>query len=521
MAAFFSFAGLGALIFFCKKIVQLKKAEQPISNNMVFMAICSFLVMFSAMIFDPAKVLAVLLFPIAGLTLLGSLIVSIYLWITKKSVGKKALAIVLASLAVFMFTVGLIGSSEGPPPTDDKQLEDITQKPNEPSFEDPGQPNNEQEDPGKGGEVTDPEEGGEATDPEEEPSNHAPYQPSTPQGVVAVHFIDVGQGDSILILAPGKTVLIDGGPRSAGTTVVNYLNKQGIKTIDIVISTHPHEDHIGGLLSVLESFTVKEIIDPAVEHTSQTFEDYIDLISDKDIVFTEAKPGLTKDLGGGAQLKIISPHSPSYTDLNNASIVAKLVFGSTSFLFTGDAEQTAEQQIINSSYALSSTVLKIGHHGSEATSKAFLEKVNPTYAVICVGAGNSYKHPRQATLDKLKAANVDTYRTDLHGTIVISSDGTSITVKTTKSATAAAVFAGADKAEQKPEPKPEPKPQPKPEPKTPSKGQFVGSTKSDKYHYPKCSTAKKILPENEIWFKNAADAQSQGYKACGICKPPK
>ena len=169
-------------------------------------------------------------------------------------------------------------------------------------------------------EVEDIEESTEIDDDIELADERAP-----PRGVLEAHFIDVGQGDSILIKTADKNILIDGGDR--GNTVVNYLRNQGVSSLDLVIGTHPHADHIGGLINVMEAIPVKEIIDPGVAHTTITFEDYLDIIDEKDIKFTEGRAGMTRDLGGGAELEIIHPVSPSSNHLNNASIVARVTFG--------------------------------------------------------------------------------------------------------------------------------------------------------------------------------------------------
>lgn len=249
-----------------------------------------------------------------------------------------------------------------------------------------------------------------------------------PSGRLEVHFIDVGQGDAILVKTPGKNILIDAGWR--GDTVVNYLRSEGVESLDLVIGTHPHADHIGGLINVMEQISVREVFDPGVVHTTKTFEDYLTVIDQKNIIFTEGRTGLERDIGGGAVLEIIHPSSPSEDHLNNASIVARVAFGQISFLFTGDAEKEAEGEILNRGYNPESTILKVGHHGSStSTTQAFLRAVNPEAAVIMCGEDNQYGHPHEETVDRLTAAGVDIYRTDLHGTIVISTDGQSYSVE--------------------------------------------------------------------------------------------
>ncbi len=251
-----------------------------------------------------------------------------------------------------------------------------------------------------------------------------PYQngPGIAQGELRVHFIDVGQGDSILIKASSQNILIDGGER--GNTVVDYLKDLGIDQLDMVIGTHPHSDHKGGLINVLQNIKVREVVDPAVVHTSKTFEDYLTLIDEKNIKFTEGRAGMRRKLDDGAVIEILHPSDPSDKHLNDASIVAKLTFGNITFMFPGDAQKASEEEILTRGGDLNSTVLKVGHHGSDSsTSDAFLEAVSPEVAVIMVGEGNSYGHPHDEILERLANARVKVYRTDVHGTIIITTDG--------------------------------------------------------------------------------------------------
>lgn len=248
-----------------------------------------------------------------------------------------------------------------------------------------------------------------------------------PAGQLEVHFIDVGQGDSIYIKTPTQNILIDGGNR--GDTALNYLRYQGVSSLDLVIGTHPHADHIGGLINVMQAIPTKEVIDPAVVNETLTFEDYLRLIDQKDIKFTEGRAGITRDLCNGIIMNIIHPNNPLSSDPNNASIVAKLTFGEISFLFTGDAEREAEREMLHGSHDLNATVLKVGHHGSRtSTTQAFLDAVAPQAAVIMCGRNNQYGHPHDETLQSLLGSNVDIYRTDLQGSIVIVTDGIEYTV---------------------------------------------------------------------------------------------
>jgi beta-lactamase superfamily II metal-dependent hydrolase len=250
------------------------------------------------------------------------------------------------------------------------------------------------------------------------------------EGDLKVHYIDVGQADSILIQQNGYNMLIDGGNNEDSDLVINYLKQQGVTKLDYVIGTHPHEDHIGGLDVAIKSFDIGKVILPKVTSTTQTFEDVVNAIADKGLKIITPVVGDTYELGS-AQWTIVAPNSSSYDDLNNYSIVIKLKFGNNSFIFTGDAEDVSEGEILAKQLDIQGDVLKIGHHGSNSsTTTEFLEKVNPSYAVISVGADNKYGHPYQETMDKLKNKGIEVYRTDECGTIVCTSDGNNITFNT-------------------------------------------------------------------------------------------
>ncbi len=241
-----------------------------------------------------------------------------------------------------------------------------------------------------------------------------------PGGDLVVHFIDVGQGDAILAQTAERNVLIDGGTRGAGQTVADYLRSLGISSLDLVIATHPHEDHIGGLLTVLSEFEVAEVMDPGAVHTTVTFEQYLDLIDEKNITFTIARAGMIRDLGSGIRLTILHPTDPLSQGLNDCSIVARLTGAGVNFMFTGDIEAYYERKVVGREKDLSAHVLKIAHHGSRSsTSKEFLAAVNPEYAVIMTGEGNRYNHPHSEVLQRLKSAGVTLFRTDMHGTVVM------------------------------------------------------------------------------------------------------
>ena len=239
---------------------------------------------------------------------------------------------------------------------------------------------------------------------------------------LAVHFIDVGQGDAIFIQTPTRNILIDGGERDSAAA--NYLQSLGVRGLDLVVGTHPHSDHIGGLINVLQLLPVKEIIDPGVVHSTKTFEDYLILIGENEIKYTVGRAGMIREFGDGSAMEILHPPSSSFSKLNDASIVVRLTFGRISFLLAGDAENAAEKEILGRGCTLTSTILKVGHHGSRASSSlAFLEAVKPEVAVIMCGDENSYGYPHEEVLGRLARTGTDFYRTDRQGTIIVETDG--------------------------------------------------------------------------------------------------
>ena len=249
-------------------------------------------------------------------------------------------------------------------------------------------------------------------------------------GNLKVHFINVGQADSILIQQGSKFMLIDAGNNGDGKLVKNYLLKQGVKSLDYVIGTHPHEDHIGGLDYIINDFNIGKIYLPKVTSTTKAFGDVIVAIKNKGLKVAEPKPGETFNLGS-AKCTILAPNSSKYKDSNNYSVVVKLEFGSNSFLLTGDAEDISESEILAKGFNVKADLLKVGHHGSSSsTTEEYLAKVNPKYAVISCEIGNVYGHPHKETMDKLKNKNILVYRTDELGTIVATSNGKTISFNT-------------------------------------------------------------------------------------------
>ena len=330
-------------------------------------------------------------------------------------------------------------------------------------------------------------------------------------GQLNVHYIDVGQGDCILVHTDSDTMLIDAGNSGNGSSIVSYLKDSGISHINYLILTHPHADHIGGAAEVINAFDIDKVIMSKVSHTSQAFENLLLTIQEKGLKITSPALGTDYELGN-ASFKILAPNSDSYNGLNNYSVVAKLVFGQTSFLFAGDAESISESQMISSGYDLNADVLKVGHHGSDySTSEIFLNAVSPRYSVISVGEGNLYGHPAQDTLDKLTASNVEIFRTDESGTIVAISDGNTITF----SKKASPVKPNAPPIVSTPEPTIEPTPEVKPEPTENTQNITVYITETgSKYHNDGCQyLAKSKIPIS------LNDAKGK-YGPCSKCNPP-
>ncbi|MDR7869749.1 MAG: MBL fold metallo-hydrolase [Tissierellaceae bacterium] len=255
-------------------------------------------------------------------------------------------------------------------------------------------------------------------------------------GELRVHFIDVGQADAVLIqqinLDSSKNMLIDAGNNSDGEYLVDYLKNQGVESLDYVIGTHPHADHIGGLDDIINSFPIEILLMPKVISNTRTFEEVMDAVADNGLRVTTPVVG-TKYTLGDAEFTILAPNSEEYQSLNDYSIASRLVYGENSFIFTGDAESLSEYEILDefNKEFLNSDVLKVPHHGSSSsTADEFLEAVSPKYGVISSGLDNSYGHPHREIIAKLTKENVEILRTDQQGTIIITSDGKNLSMNT-------------------------------------------------------------------------------------------
>jgi competence protein ComEC len=258
---------------------------------------------------------------------------------------------------------------------------------------------------------------------------------------VRVDFIDVGQGDAALITSPtGKTVLIDGGPHEASGALVTFLRARHVGPLDLIVLTHRHADHLGGLPAAVETIGTRLFLDAPTPHPGKEREHLMRALDRAHVPVRDATPGRTIELGAGATLTLLSPPEPpivgSRSDVNANSVVARLDFGATRFLFMGDAETPTERWLMSAGADVRAQVLKVAHHGSRFSSTArFLAAVHPEIAVVSVGAINDYHHPAPGTLRRLERAGARVLRTDLDGTVTIESDGRNLTARAARART--------------------------------------------------------------------------------------
>lgn len=301
-----------------------------------------------------------------------------------------------------------------------------------------------------------------------------------------VHFIDVGQADAALVLCNGKSMLIDGGNCEDSSLIYTYLKKHGVTHLDYVVASHGHEDHVGGLSGALSYATVGTVLSPVTWYDGNAFDNLLKWVDRRNAVITVPKPGDTFELGA-ATVEILGCNAAD--DPNNSSIIMRIDYKDTSFMFTGDAEYEAEMAVLSTDCRLKATVLKVGHHGSyTSTSYRFLREVDPDYAVISVGKDNEYGHPHDEPMSRLRDAEVKVYRTDLHGDIICKSDGKKVTFETVK---------------EKPDT---------------TDGAYILNTYRLKYHSVGCSNAYSIAEENsEVYHGTTDRLLSMGYVAAGCC----
>lgn len=253
-----------------------------------------------------------------------------------------------------------------------------------------------------------------------------------PVNPIIIHFLDVGQADCILIKTPkGKTILIDAGNNADAQVITSFISNQKIQRVDVIIGTHPHEDHIGAMDTIIQTFDIGQVFMPNVTTTSKTFRDVLLAIQAKNLQINTAKAGVKITAVSSIEAEFLAPNSDHYDDLNDYSAVLRIKYGKYAFLFTGDAEAVSESEMVQKGYNLKADVLKVGHHASHSsTSNEFLNKVSPRYAIISVGTGNTYGHPAQVTLDRMTQYGVKIYRTDLNGSIIATCDNRGISIQT-------------------------------------------------------------------------------------------
>ena len=321
-----------------------------------------------------------------------------------------------------------------------------------------------------------------------------------------VHFIDVDQGDSTFIELPnGEAMLIDAGETDQADKVVTYIYSQGYDTIDYVVATHAHSDHIGGLPVVLDSFNIENFYMTSAVATTSIYEDMLNAVDESGAAVHDVMAGDVIYNEANLLIEVVAPKEIDYDEQNNNSVVIKLTYGDDKFLFTGDAEKSEEDGIWTN---IKCDVLKVGHHGSDGSSSSnFLKKVEPSYAVISCGLHNSYGHPTSDVLKRLDDRNIDVYRTDIQGTIIFTSNGKdiSVNVKPTEY-TPPVVTTTTTQAQVQP----------------PNEGggtTYVLNTNTKKIHYESCSSVDDMKESNKAFTNDYDGAIAQGYKPCGRCKP--
>lgn len=343
--------------------------------------------------------------------------------------------------------------------------------------------------------ITEPAETATPTEPEE---TQAPTLPE--DSTFTVHFIDVGQADAALIICDGETMLIDGGNAADSSLMYNFLQKNGVDHLDYLIATHAHEDHVGGLSGALYYAKADTVFSPTKSYSSAAFQNFANNVKNQGKSITVPNVGTQFPLGS-AVCTVLAVNTTS--DINNTSIVLRIVYGNTSFLFTGDAEREVEKSMIDRGVTLQSTVLKVGHHGSSSSSSyAFLRSVMPEYAVISCGKGNDYGHPHEEVLSRFEDAEVKLYRTDLQGNITCTSDGNTVTFSVSHNENAD-VFSREDYVSQ-----------------GSSSGTYILNTNSMKFHDADCEWASQISQKNRKDYTGSREELiSQGYAPCGSCHP--
>lgn len=331
-----------------------------------------------------------------------------------------------------------------------------------------------------------------------------------PQDSLVVHYLDVGQGDAILLVDRDDTMLIDGGNPENGKAIAYYLKNLGITQLDYVVSTHNHNDHAGGLADVV---TNVDVLNLYVTHSEQTeaSRNLTETANNRKVPISTPSPGTTLTLGGST-IDFLGPLSV-HEDVNNDSLVLKVTHGQHRFLFTGDMANPAEKELLSQNLDLEADVLKVGHHGSStSTGYMFLRAVNPRYSVISSGADNDYGHPHEETLSRLNDIGSTIFRTDLLGTVIATSQGNQLTFNKT-GITPTQEYQVVDNGLVS-----IPNQETQEINSDPVFATYIGNKNSKIYHLPTCSSLPK--ESNRVFFSSFEEAIKQGYTPCGVCNPP-
>lgn len=336
-----------------------------------------------------------------------------------------------------------------------------------------------------------------------------------------IEYIDVGKGDSALIQCDGHYMLIDGGTADASSTVYSVLKGKNITYLDCIIATHPDSDHIGGLPGALNYAKTKVCYSSVLEYDSKRFQSLLKYLNKQNAKITIPEDGLTFSLGS-ATIELSCPFD-SDDDVNNNSIITRITYGENVFLFMGDAEKNEEKRYIDTDRDLHCDVIKIGHHGSsDATGNKLLNATTPVYAVISVGNDNSYNHPSEETVSKLKENNIILYRTDLQGNVIAKSDGVNIIFETDRTATESELYRGAivDYSAKKTGKNNDTDTGNVTDTGNGTVMTYVLNTNTHKFHYPDCSSVSDMKAKNR---KNVEATREEliadGYTPCGNCNP--
>ncbi len=322
---------------------------------------------------------------------------------------------------------------------------------------------------------------------------------------LSVHYVDVGQGDCTLIECDGHYMLIDAGNNNKGTAVKSYLESQKVKKLDLVIGTHGDADHIGGLDVAIYNFDCSTIIMPDRKRDTKTYRDVIDTIEHKNYKLTYPKVGKTYSLGS-AKVQIVAPCNYEYgNNENNYSVGVLVTYGESTFLFAGDAEEEAEEDILKNGIDIDCDVFKASHHGSRtANSEPFLDAALPEYVVISCGEGNDYGHPHAELLNELRSRGIKVFRTDEQGTVVATTDGKKITFNMSPSESwlsGEQVKSDKELSDEK---------------NTEEEIEIIGNKTSKKYHTKDCGSLP--MEENRVYFDSEKEAKKAGYEKCGKCE---